>query len=124
MRSKVYIALFIGFALIVGCAGLKTAGHKYFMNGQILKTMDNNQVYLCIGTNNGATVGQQLTVYRNTEITSYRPGDYPVGKPRLLYDRKETGKIEISEIVNEHYSIAKVISGDVKANDIAELMSH
>lgn len=121
MKSRLLFVMFISFALIAGCAGLKSAGHKYFMSGQILKVMDNKQVYLCIGSKHGAMVGQELSVFRNVDIVSYKPGDYPQGAPKMLFDRKEIGKITISEIVNEHYSIAKVVSGDIKVNDIVEL---
>lgn len=123
MKSRLNFIIFICFALIVGCAGLKSAGHKYLMSGQILKVMDNKQVYLCIGSKHGATVGQELAVYRNIENSTYKSSEYQSGAPKMLFDRKDVGKITISEIVNEHYSIARVVSGDVKINDIVELNS-
>ena len=123
MKSRLIFIMFICFALIAGCAGLKSAGHKYLMSGQILKIMDNKQVYLCIGSKHGATVGQELTVHRNIEITTYKSSDYQSGAPKMLYDQKDVGKVIISEIVNEHYSIAKIVSGDAKVNDVVELNS-
>lgn len=124
MNAKIIAAIVFSFALLSGCAGLKNVEHQLFMSGQILKVMDNKQVYLCIGTKHGAHIGQELTVYRNTPITSYKPSEYPSNAPKMLFDRKEVGKITIAEIVNEHYSIAKVNSGEIMVNDTVELADH
>jgi hypothetical protein len=85
------------------------------MRGQVLDVTD-GVAYLCIGSKEGAEVGQEYAVYRSVKEwnpgTKYRP---------FTYKRLETGKIRIEHIVDDHYATAEILSGDVKENDLAEL---
>ncbi|QWR76908.1 hypothetical protein [Candidatus Magnetomonas plexicatena] len=104
------LAITVATLMVGGCAGLEQAHHGYFMKGSILeKTGDD--VYLCIGTKDGTKVGQELDVYRSKRSNT---------KSRD-WERVFTGKVKITEIVDEHFAKGKVISGTVKENDIAEL---
>lgn len=101
------IAVFLG-----GCASMQSAGHEYIMRGQVLDVTDNG-VYLCIGKKDGAEVGQEYAVYNFV-----RTGNF---KTRPAYKKVDAGIIKLTEITDEHYAKAKVISGDVKSNYIVEL---
>jgi hypothetical protein len=115
MKDILRVTLLILLALAVsGCAGLETASHKHFMRGQVLDVSDST-AYLCVGTNDGAQVGQELVVYRFERVTR------PTTKATAPYfARQEVGKIKITEIVDEHMATAKILSGDIKVNDVAE----
>lgn len=111
MRSLLICSLLF----LVGCASLEAPVHKYLMRGQVLDVTD-GVAYLCIGSKEGAEVGQEYVVYRS--VKEWNPG----AKYRpFTYKRLETGKIRIEHIVDEHYATAKILSGDVKENDLAEL---
>lgn len=118
MNRKVIIGLlslsFIFVVALAGCATLETAGHKYIMRGQILE-MSGDTAYLCIGSADGATVGQELTVYKFVRTGSLS------SKTSLRYKRELTGKVKITEIVDEHMANAKIISGEARENYIVEL---
>ncbi|MDD3815883.1 MAG: hypothetical protein PHZ02_14710 [Desulfocapsaceae bacterium] len=101
--------------MMVGCATLESAGHKYAMRGQILEMID-GAAYLCVGEKQGAQVGQQFIVYRFAKIPSHSP------KSTIpSYKRDEVGRVQIVELVGEHYALAKVLTGEVKPNDVVEL---
>lgn len=102
-------------SFMTSCASLETAGHKYIMRGQILESTSEG-VYLCIGSGDGAEVGQELEVYKFV-ITS-TPAQ-KAAQPK--YKREETGTVKITEIVDEHYAKAKILTGQAKENSIVEL---
>ncbi len=85
--------------------------HRYFMSGSIVETSDSD-VYLCIGSKDGASVGQELDVYKLIRIAS----------PRPTFKRELTGKVKITEIIDEHFANATVTSGKAEKNDIVELV--
>ncbi|PKN17811.1 MAG: hypothetical protein CVU71_14640 [Deltaproteobacteria bacterium HGW-Deltaproteobacteria-6] len=81
------------------------------MKGSIIHTADDG-VYLCIGTKDGAAVGQELDVYKITFT----------GQPKApTFKREKIGKVKITQIVDEHFATAAVISGKAEKNDIVEL---
>ena len=94
--------------LMFSCA---TVYHGFIMKGSIIEASDSD-VYLCIGSKDGASVGQELDVYK---ILETRP------QP-TLFGREYTGKVRITEIIDEHFAKAKVISGRAEKNDIVELV--
>ncbi len=100
------LVTFLSF-LIFSCA---TFYHGFVMKGSIIEASD-SAVYLCIGSKDGASVGQELDVYkviqRQSKATPFR---------RVL-----TGKVKITEIIDEHFAKATVISGKAENNDIVEL---
>jgi hypothetical protein len=99
--------------LISACATVESGYHRYMMRGSIVDVVDSS-VYLCIGSADGAAVGQELNVYKIVE-TSANP-------KTPVFQKKDVGKIKITEIVNEHFARATVLSGSVGKNDIAELV--
>ncbi len=114
MKSKfIIITLSIMlFFIITSCATLETARHKYIMRGQILEATADG-VYLCIGSADGAEVGQELKVYRFVRVLTM--------KTTPNYKREEMGTVQITEIVDEHFAKAKILTGEARENYIVEL---
>ena len=98
--------------LLAACAG-SPIYHKAIMRGQVVG-VEANEVVLCIGSKDGAQVGQTLEVYRvvNESRTSER-GD--------LFKKNYIGEVVIGSIVDDHFARASVNSGDVKKHDVVEL---
>jgi len=115
MKHKLFISiLFVALILpIAGCAGLESAGHKYLMRGQVLESTGDT-VHICIGSNDGAQAGQELTAYK----IERRPGPH---KNAVSFQREKTGTIKIIQVVDEHFATARVTSGEVKENFVVEL---
>jgi len=111
---NVLVAIF--FIAVAGCATMESAGHKYVMKGQILD-VSNGEANLCIGSAEGAKAGQEFTVYRNVRL----PFTNPSKEEHPSYKREQIGTVKIEQVFNEHYAKAKIVSGDIKANDVAEL---
>ena len=103
----------IALSLITSCASLETARHNYIMRGQILESTSGG-VYLCIGSADGAEVGQEYKVYKFVRMQDLKP-------MQPNYKREETGTVKITEIVDEHYAKAKILTGEAKENYIVEL---
>jgi hypothetical protein len=103
-------------AVIAGCSTMQGAQHKYLMRGQVLEASA-GVVYLCIGTADGAKAGQQLSAYRF--VRSASPPSSKSNTPK--FKREKTGAVEITEIVDEHYARARVLSGDVVEGNMVEL---
>ena len=109
--------LVLWLAIATGCASLDTLRHEYIMRGQILDVTD-GQAYLCIGSAHGAQVGQELTVYRFTRVATPIPVK---GNPP--FKKEPTGTVRITEIVNEHFARAQVLTGKAEVNSVVELQS-
>jgi hypothetical protein len=101
--------------LLSACATNSPTRH-YFMQGQVLSVQDQN-VELCVGTAHGAEVGQVLSVYRNEAVRT-APKAAAAG-----FKRVPMGQVRIVEVFDEHYARAEIVSGEVHANDIAELQN-
>jgi len=114
-KRLLFVALIIlGLFTMVSCAAInqQQAYHSVVMKGSIIHTTDTG-VYLCIGKKDGAIVGQELDVY---EITF-------TGQPKApSFKREKIGKVKITEIVDEHFATATVISGKANKNNIVELV--
>ena len=95
---------------------MESERHKLLMKGQILDVIDNS-AYLCIGSKDGAEVGDQFTVYKFTRTGN--PNLEYAGHP--YYKRDVVGKIKIIEIFDEHMAKANILSGEVKPNYFVEL---
>ena len=104
--------------LIIGCASFKAAYHKYVMRGTVLESAG-NEVYLCMGSRDGAQAGQKFDVYRLVSMGATQPGKG--GVTGLQFRKEKTGTIKITQIVNEHFARAEVTSGTVLKDYIAEL---
>lgn len=88
--------------------------HRYLMKGNLVE-VDKSEVYLCVGTRDGAAAGQQIDVFRYTRDRSKNP------KSGLRFHREKVGRIEILEVVDEHFARARVLDGELREGDIAEL---
>lgn len=99
--------------LLTACATMnREVRHGFFMKGSILEVYD-SEVYLCIGKKDGARAGQELDVIKITSSGNPKSG--------LLFKRELTGKVRITEIIDEHFAKAVVISGRAEKNAIVEL---
>jgi hypothetical protein len=108
LKSAVSLILvtFVIF-LMLSCA---TVYHGFLMKGSIIEASDSD-VYLCIGSKDGASVGQELDVFKITQRQS----------KATRFRRVQTGKVKITEIIDEHFARATVISGKAEMNNIVEL---
>ena len=116
MRKTFGFWLLLAVTLVAAgaCASVERAYHAEVMQGQIVDKTD-GEVVLCIGTKEGAKVGQMLTVYeiRNVAVT---------GNPKAVrYERIPVGKIQITEIIEEHFAKARITEGQADKYNIAEL---
>lgn len=112
-RTFLHAMLMILFATAMGCATMQTAGHKYVMRGSVLEVSDGN-AYVCLGTEQGAKVGQEFMVYRY--VKTVQP---PKGQPPQ-YRVETVGRVKIIE-TDSHMANAAILNGDVKANDVVQL---
>ena len=116
-RTKMKIGIaFAAFAILTvtfaaGCAGSQKAYHGAIMRGTVLEASGKDDVYLCVGSRDGAKVGQELNVYRFKQATG----------AKSRWKRERSGRIKITEIVDEHFARAAVVSGSIKPNEVAEL---
>jgi hypothetical protein len=83
------------------------------MKGSVVP-VSSPDVYVCVGTRVGATVGQEFEAYN----IGAKPMAYK-GSPNLK--KGLTGKVRIFEILDEHFPKAAVISGKADINSIVEL---
>jgi hypothetical protein len=108
LRGTVFLILATSaIFLMFSCASIHQG---FLMKGSIIEA-SNSDVYLCIGSKDGATVGQELDVYKVIAVTRARP----------TFRREHTGKVRITEIIDEHFAKATVISGKAEKDDIVEL---
>jgi hypothetical protein len=116
MRKTAIVNVFLAFLFILtaGCATMQNVEHKYFMKGQILDVSD-GEAYLCIGSAEGAQAGQEFAVYRHEKLAYIPKGGSP------SFKREEVGAVKIIQVVDVHFAKAKILRGDVKVNDVAEL---
>ena len=117
MRSGTVVSAVLVILLIaMGCATVWAQGplealrHKVFMRGQILD-VEGGTAYLCLGTEQGAKVGDVLTVRRYVSIGGARGGRYRVDN---------IGTVQITEVFS-HMANAKILKGDVKVHDVVDL---
>lgn len=115
------LAISIPLVFLFACAtGWQTLRHGILMKGTVLESYD-SEVYICIGKKDGATVGQELDVYKVRKVSGGGPrsklGVY--GPPKFHWEK--TGKVRIIEILDEHMSKAAVISGKAEEDDIVQL---
>ncbi len=107
---KSTIPLILATFVILMMFSCATFYHGFLMKGSIIEA-SNSDVYLCIGSKDGASVGQELDVYkiiqRQSKATPFR--------------RELIGKVKITEIIDEHFAKATVVSGKAEKNDIVEL---
>ncbi|WOJ98143.1 hypothetical protein R0137_06095 [Congregibacter brevis] len=94
---------------LMGACSSSPFYHKVFMRGQIVG-VDGDEVVFCIGTETGASIGEEFVAHRYTYEENQENGDY--------YGTKEVGSVEVREIVNEHFAKGVISSGEVTKYDI------
>jgi hypothetical protein len=109
-KGTVVSALLVILLTAMGCATLETARHEYLMRGQVLEVKDGT-AYLCLGSEEGAKVGQVFTVRRYVRMGLQKQSQYRIDR---------VGTVKITE-VETHMAWAKIVTGDIKANDVVEL---
>lgn len=125
MRSTFRVAASVVLAaMVVGsllgapsCAPFRRAYHARVMRGSIIDRTPSG-IYLCIGSEEGARVGQVLTVYR---ISKERFRDHK-DTPGLSFSRTPTGTLRITEILDEHFAVAVMVSGEAEVGSVVELV--
>lgn len=107
------VSIVAAFAFVLSCAspGHPGAYHGILMRGQVV-AVAGSEVYLCIGSSDGAKPGQKLRVYRITR--HHRPGSF---------SREATGVVRIDSIVDEHFAKGTLVSGTATTNNMVELVS-
>ncbi len=113
MKKVLMIVSILAFAVSTSVTA-QNVYHKYIMRGSILES-SGGDVYMCIGKVDGAQAGQELDVYR----IDVKPGANPKTAPK--FTRVKIGKVKITEIVEEHYARAKVVSGTAPKGAIVEV---
>jgi hypothetical protein len=103
----------IALAVLLACTSPGHPGpyHGMVMRGQVVEAAGSD-VYICIGSADGAKPGQKLRVYRITR--HHKPGTFL---------RETTGMVRIDAIVDEHFAKGTVISGTATTNNMVELDS-
>jgi hypothetical protein len=116
-NSVKWVALFAMSMLLGALASLAdepTFQHRYLMRGAVLMSMG-EEIHLCLGTADGAEVGQELDVVRVTRVR----GSSPKSGPR--FERQHVGRVRIEEVFDDHFALAKVVSGRARKGDLVEL---
>ena len=114
MRSAARVVGMGVLALALGACVPGGVRHGFFMRGQVL-AIEGDVVSVCIGTQDGAKVGEELDVQRITA----KPGNSPKAGP--IFVRTEIGRVKIVELFDEHYARARILKGAPQLNDVVEL---
>ena len=114
MKSRTTLLIFCMILIMTfsGCATMQKTHHSAFMRGSIIESMVSDG-YLCVGSADGAQVGQEMDVFRVDSKFDHKSGQWN-------FTKVHTGNIRITKIVDEHFAKARVISGTVAKNQIAE----
>ena len=83
------------------------------MRGTVVEKSE-GVVTVCVGRADGAKLGQQLAVVRIM----------PTGigaKGGSAWRMRDVGRVQLDEIVDDHFARATVLSGDPQKNDLVEL---
>ena len=97
------------------CSSMQSARHEYLMRGQVVEVSGGSAV-VCIGSKDGAQVGQELVVYKLIAKTSGGSA-----KSAQRWERVKVGSVRIAEVLDEHFATVQVISGPVEVNHVVEL---
>ena len=89
-------------------------GHGYFMRGSVVSA-DSKGTIVCIGSADGAEVGQVLEVYN----VSTHPGPNKLGTS--LFHRQLVGHVRIDHVFDAHFAHVSVTDGQARKSDIVEL---
>tara|TARA_R110002012_G_scaffold247657_2_gene423322 strand:- start:791 stop:1141 length:351 start_codon:yes stop_codon:yes gene_type:complete len=108
------LVVVVGFGLIVsGCAN-SDFSHRYLMRGQVISVTDGD-IYVCVGLDDGAQVGQILESY------SYVMND-DNDEGADFFKKQKTGQVRVEELVDDHFAKVSVLEGVVKKHDLVSLI--
>lgn len=110
------VACFVSILFFVGLLAAcqeSMVFHKAVMRGQVVG-VEESDVVLCIGSQDGAQAGQLLRVYRVTSKQSAGKGD-------VSYRKEYIGELIIDSIIDDHFARANTNSGDIMLHDVVEL---
>jgi hypothetical protein len=127
-RLLLLVLVILGIFTMSSCA-TTSCGQKYTkgsgmisVKGSVVKVMKDKSVYLCIGALDGVYVGQELEVWRTIygqgtdASTTISAGSVDSGE----ISESMVGKVKITKVLDDHYSIAEVVTGEAKLHDIVE----
>lgn len=115
LRKSIASALAAASMLVAMPALAQGIGHTFFMRGSIVGA-DSSGTIVCIGSEDGATVGQVLDVYRVVQ----HPG--PSGKGAgPSFHREPAGHVRIDHVYDAHFAHVSVVDGTPAVHDIVEL---
>ena len=87
------LAIIAVIIAISGCATWQRRYHGVLMKGSIIEIQDSD-IYLCIGKRDGASVGQDLNVYKMVATST---------NPKVpMFRREYTGKVNLSNAKQLH----------------------
>lgn len=113
LHRVLIVSMLVLCTSLVGCAS-DAIRHGWVMRGQVL-AMDDTVATVCVGTRDGAKIGQVFTVQHYTV-------KYGVGfKGANSVSRTDVGQVKITELFDEHYARAVVVRGMPAINDVVEL---
>jgi hypothetical protein len=117
MRTRFYLTAVLTCVLLVtsACSSIQGARHEYLMGGQVVEVTGSDAV-VCIGSQNGAQVGQEFTAYKLVSVNSGGSSKHP-----LRWERVYVGSVRIEQVLDEHFAKARVINGNVAVNNVVEL---
>lgn len=115
IKTKIALAI-AGIAMLAAVPAAATGiGHSFFMRGSIVAEQAEGKV-VCIGSEDGATVGQVLDAYRVVQL----PG--PSGKGAgPTFRRERTGHVRVDHVYDAHFAHVTVVDGTPAVHDIVEL---
>ena len=113
------VVLVLAFTFLEGC----TVSHLT-MRGSVVDVVD-GETYICIGKEDGLKVGDTLTVYRTKQVGVSRLPYSPYwSKGEILrsysYEKTKVGTVKVTKLVEEHFAIVEVTSGEIDYPDIVE----
>ncbi len=114
MKKLLIFSLVAATSFVAAPALAQGIGHTLMMRGQVVDMTD-NVATLCIGKADGAQVGQVLDVARAVAVSP------PPKSTGPAFRREDVGHIKITNIVDDHFATASVVSGSVAKHDIVEL---
>lgn len=117
MRIRIGLMAVLTSVLLAtsACSSMQSARHEYLMRGQVVEVSGGSAV-VCIGSKDGARVGQDLVVYRLIAKNSGGSAKSP-----QRWERVKVGSVRIAEVLDEHFATVQVITGPVEVNHVVEL---
>lgn len=96
------------------------------MRGSVVMAFE-KQAHICMGSEDGLQVGDQIAIYRVQQIPSTKEVIVPDRsrgyRPKVRYERVKVGTAKVIEILSEHYAAIELIEGELLTNDIVEKSS-